>query len=838
MRFYKLILAAVIGMLATQASATDKGVSRQLAEHRAAHVSNIRYEISFNVLKSDESGILFTDIVRFNWNGTDDLELDFQGQLDSIYRVNGEQYRVNYANEHVIVPKHLLHKGHNEVYLSGKTLNEFMNRRNDFLYTLFVPDHARSAFPCFDQPDLKAQFDLRLILPTQWRAIANAPLEELDTLNLKGQEMAIWKYKTTKPLPTYLFSFAAGMFKSLKSDVDGREIEVLYRETDPDKTAQLGTIIQQAASSLSWLEQYTNIKYPFQKYGLVIIPGYQFGGMEHPGCIQLNANTVFLGKEPTPDEQLNRFNLIAHETAHMWFGDLVTMKWFDDVWTKEVFANFMADKMTRQQFPDFNHDLLFLKAHYPAAYSTDRTQGTHPISQQLDNLNKAGLLYDNIIYHKAPIMMQKLEERMGEKQMQQALRTYLWNYSYRNATWDDLIDIMHGRAPKAQLKTFSKVWVKEKGMPTFSLTNNWQNINITQEDPWYRQLHWQQQVRTGLYAIENMQNLIYEDTLIDMTTGRHTMHMHYIPDVIVPNTDGKAYGYFKLKDTSQAQDLLLASRQAEADPQQKFSIFTTIYENYLQQHWPAQAVFGMLSKEIANTTDPLVASTLCQYVCRIAGDTNGTARSDSEEMLYSQSLTHPLPAIRLQLKRWLATNVRSSRLTRKVYDIWQAHDDPTLSERDYMAMAYHLALVMPDQWQYIIRTQRDLLTNDDRRREFDYVSRGCNPSAEEQQKLFLSLLQPEGRTAEPWAITLLSLLTDESRQSQRDSYITIGLDNLEHIRQTSGIFFPTNWLFALFNNNHSTTAKLRLSQWIQAQQGYEPTLMNRVKEAAFRMMKD
>lgn len=111
-----------------------------------------------------------------------------------------------------------------------------------------------------------------------------------------------------------------------------------------------------------------------------------------------------------PDEELSRLNLIAHETSHMWFGDLVTMRWFDDVWTKEVYANFMADKIAREQFPNINHDLAFIKSHYPLAFSTDRTQGTHPIQQPLDNMNKAGLLYGNIIYHKAPIMMSKLEK--------------------------------------------------------------------------------------------------------------------------------------------------------------------------------------------------------------------------------------------------------------------------------------------------------------------------------------------------------------------------------------------------------------------------------------------
>ncbi len=174
------------------------------------------------------------------------------------------------------------------------------------------------------------------------------------------------------------------------------------RSLSPEKVKQLDKCFAEAAWSIRWLENYTGIAYPFSKYDFVVLPGYQFGGMEHPGAIQFNARTIFLGAQPTEDDELRRFQLISHETAHMWFGDLVTMRWFDDVWTKEVFANFMASKMAADQFPHVNHELNFLKDHYPLALSIDRTEGTHPIQQQLDNLKNAGLLYGHIIYHKAP----------------------------------------------------------------------------------------------------------------------------------------------------------------------------------------------------------------------------------------------------------------------------------------------------------------------------------------------------------------------------------------------------------------------------------------------------
>ena len=154
--------------------------------------------------------------------------------------------------------------------------------------------------------------------------------------------------------------------------------------------------------------------------------------------------------------------MIAHETAHMWFGDLVTMRWFNDVWMKEVFANFMAAKIVNPSFPEVNHDLRFLLAHYPAAYEVDRTAGTNAIRQPLDNLNEAGSLYGAIIYQKAPVIMRHLERLLGADSFRDGLREYLSAHTFANATWTDLIAVLDRRTP-VDLAAWSQVWVETAG---------------------------------------------------------------------------------------------------------------------------------------------------------------------------------------------------------------------------------------------------------------------------------------------------------------------------------------------------------------------------------------
>ena len=167
--------------------------------------------------------------------------------------------------------------------------------------------------------------------------------------------------------------------------------------------------------------------------------------MEHVGAIQYRASSLFLDEAPSETRLLGRAGLIAHETAHMWFGNLVTMEWFNDVWTKEVFATFMAGKMVNPSFPDVNHDLNFLVRQYPRAYSVDRTEGANPIRQHLPNLNEAGQMYGAIIYNKAPIMMRKLEKVIGEELFREGIQEYLESYAFDNATWPALIEILDAK---------------------------------------------------------------------------------------------------------------------------------------------------------------------------------------------------------------------------------------------------------------------------------------------------------------------------------------------------------------------------------------------------------
>ena len=442
-----LVLAAIVAFLTPgcdirsekYSALVEPGVSASLADLRRDLISDVSYRITLSVPSEKDSSITGHETVSFHSSSRASIPLDFTRSED----------------EHILLRAK---KGTNSFDLDFVSDNRFLNRNEEYLYSLFVPAHARSVFPCFDQPDLKARFTLSLEVPEDWTAVSNTAAT--DTVLLEGGRKRI-DFAQTEPVSTNLFAFVAGKWSKATSTVQGRDMNVYYRETDPDKIAQIPDIFNEVGQALTWMEDFTGIRMPFSKYDFVVVPNFQFGGMEHPGSILYNERTMFLGKSPTPDERLARMKLISHETAHLWFGDLVTMRWFDEVWTKEVFANHLAAKMVEPMFPGINHELSWLKGYLALAMDEERTEGATAIRQDLPNLADAGLIYNNMVYDKAPVMMRMLEEYIGPEAFHESLKAYLARYSYSNATWDDLVDVLDAHSDK-DVKSFSESWVNER----------------------------------------------------------------------------------------------------------------------------------------------------------------------------------------------------------------------------------------------------------------------------------------------------------------------------------------------------------------------------------------
>ncbi|MDY0359077.1 MAG: M1 family aminopeptidase [Bacteroidales bacterium] len=825
-------------------SGPEPGVSLQLARERKEAISGLGYELFFNLPEDPKAPIRATQTIRFNLETPRQIILDFKEDpaFVTLVQVNGRTAQYRFTNEHIVLPRRYFNKDNNIIAVDFRAGEQSLNRNEEFLYTLLVPDRARTLFPCFDQPNLKAAYTLTLEVPDHWVAVSNtAPNETF----LENKRKTI-RFGTTEPLSTYLFSFVAGEFQQETQTRNGRSISLYHRETDPLKIAQTGIIFDQVYASLEWLEEYTGIPYPFAKYDFIILPGFQYGGMEHTGATLYNDRRMFLGEHPTTGEQLSRMSLIAHETAHMWFGDYVTMDWFDDVWTKEVFANYFASQMIRPQFPGINHRLNDLRAFYATAYAVDRTAGTNAIKQPLDNLAKAGLIYGNIIYDKAPVVMNMLVERMGPEAFRKGIRTYLKQFAYGNATWEDLISILD-RETSEDLESWSRVWIHSRGMPHIHARISNDSLVVTQTDPLGRDLLWPQKVTFLLTTGEQDPDLNLgrdQDLKLDREQDRTlTLDLELaeakapVPPgmkYILPNTDGLAYGMF-LPDSLSMEYMLHNLARFEAE-ETRLSLLMTLYENMLAGNLSGDAFTQALIRYLPAETNNLVRNSALSYLAdaTLRYTTGENVRTEAF-LLETAANTKEDKEYRLLTYRTLTGLFTDSLITKRLFEQWdngKSFDELPFAETEMTSLAYQLMIRLPEKASYICEKQLERITNPDRRKAFAFITQAVNPDPAARDAFFQSLLEVENRSTEPWVISALGYLNHFLRQEHALKYIHPALAGLEEVQQTGDIFFPTAWISACLGGHNSRAAADIVSAFLREHPDYEPLLKNKILQAA------
>ncbi|WRQ31347.1 M1 family aminopeptidase [Hymenobacter sp. GOD-10R] len=815
----------------------EKGVSETLASFRKKHLSQIAYTLAFTLPSQKATPITASESVFFQLkDNKQPLQLDFKEKADHIKRVtvNKKVVSVDHRNEHLVLPAAALRKGANEVQIEFTAGDLSLNRSDDYLYTLLVPERARTVFPVFDQPNLKASFKLSLTLPTAWQAVANGPLQD----SVVAGANKTYHFAPSDTISTYLFSFAAGKFTHVAQTLNGRTMNLLHRETDQDKLRlSLGPIFQIHADALAFMQEYTQIPYPFRKFDFVAIPDFQYGGMEHVGAIDYKASSLFLDEGATQDQKLARANLISHETAHMWFGDLVTMQWFNDVWMKEVFANFMADKISQVAVANSNYDLKFVLDHYPAAYGVDRTAGANPIRQPLANLQDAGSLYGNIIYHKAPIMMRQLERLMGPEAFQQGLREYLKKYAHGNATWPDLIAILDARTP-ADLHAWNEVWVNEPGRPIF-------DFDLQTKDGKITQLLVKQQAEDGSNRIwpqlfEVL--LVYPNTVKELTVNMRERQVRLpeaegqaAPSFILFNSSGLGYGVFPVEKQMTTG---LASLQ---NPVARASAYVNLYENMLNGRVIAprqllEVYRQLLTKEPEELNLKLLTGQVSEIYWKFLPTQERTALASLlEKDLWQAMQQNAAP----NSKKLLFKAYQSVALTKpaqdQLYQVWDKEQAPTgvkLTEDDYTALAQALAVRDYPAESPILEKQLARIKNADRQKRLQFLMPALSSDVRVRDAFFASLKEDKNREKEAWVVTALGYLHHPLRATTSEKYLPESLALLEEIQLTGDIFFPYSWLQATFGSYQTPTAARTVRTFLQAHPTYNPKLRAKILQAS------
>lgn len=812
----------------------DPGISFELAQFRTSQISDVHYKLGFEIPLLKTSPIPATLNLEVTVSDkTHPLILDFNEDSKNIISlsVNGVSSEIRHEKEHLIIPKEALNKGRNTIEISFIAGDLSLNRNDDFLYTLLVPDRASTLFPCFDQPNLKAHYSLTITAPKDWELLAGGPLTSTEALG----DFTKHVFAKSDLMSSYLFSFVAGKFETVTSK-EGYRQTMLYRETNSDKIkASIPEVFRLHQKSLDYLEEYTGYKFPFQKLDFAAIPIFQYGGMEHVGAIQYREAALFHDQNATDSELLARAKLIGHETAHMWFGDLVTIEWFNDVWMKEVFAGFMAGKIANPNFPDINHDLLFLTSHYPNAYSEDRTKGTNPIRQKLENLKNAGSLYGSIIYDKAPIMMRQLETAMGEKVFQRGIQTYIKTFANKSANWNDLVSILD-KETEIDLEKWSEVWVNQSGRPILT-----EEINVA-EDGTITSFTISQKAEDGTDKIWPQLfdlTFIYPDrqqTIFISLQSKSVEVKEAIgrkPTTILYNSNGLGYGVFPV-------DLNFASQTHKIENEvMRGQSYLNIFENTLMGNLTPGQAFKIFREGVLTEKNEILVQLLSSQLNTIFWKFLSSKERESSLPLLEgdlwQLLQEDLPInIKKSLFSLYAGIAYSESGISRLFQVWKKDLEIInlkLNPDNFTSLAMTLALYGHPDADRILSEEKTRITNPDKLARFDFLVPALSQNPEVRDSLFNSFKDPANREKESWVLSACGYIHHPLNQKSSVKHVKLALELMEEIQKTGDIFFPKGWISNTVGQHTSQEAADAVKAFLDLRPDYNPVLKNKILQA-------
>ena len=348
--------------------------------------------------------------------------------------------------------------------------------------TQFEATDARRAFPSFDEPAYKATFDISAVADKGQVAISNQKVIS-DTPG-PGDKHTV-KFATTAKMSPYLAALVVGDFEYIEGEADGIPIRVY---STPGKKEMGKFALESAEHILSYYDKYFNIKYPYGKLDLIAIPDFSAGAMENTGCITFREVILLIDeKQGSVGLKKTIASVIAHEMAHQWFGDLVTMKWWDDVWLNEGFATWMSSKPVEAWKPDWNFDLDDVSQN-GGTLNVDSLANTRPIHQPAETPAQILELFDGIAYGKAAAVLRMLESYLGEETFRAGVNAYIQKHQYANATADDFW-AAQAKTSKKPVDQIMPTFVKQAGVPIINVTSqcsgNATKVNLEQRRYFY-----------------------------------------------------------------------------------------------------------------------------------------------------------------------------------------------------------------------------------------------------------------------------------------------------------------------------------------------------------------
>jgi aminopeptidase N len=824
-----------------------RGVSLELARLRTAEVRDVRYALQLDLSSPDSApGVVDIAFIR---TGSGDVLVDYRGRRITSVSVNGRPLPApNFNGSHLRVAASGLSAGENnirvefvsEIAPSGASIIRARDAGDgsDYLYTLLVPADANQLFPCFDQPDLKARVSLTLTAPQKWTVIANGSARKVDTVG----SLVRTQFTETRPLSTYLIAFAAGPWTRFESTSGGRTIN-LYARRSRAKEVDADSLLSLSHRALAWMENYFGRAYPFEKFDMLLSPAFPFGGMEHPGLVMYNEDRFIFRDRPTLARRVGRFNTILHETAHQWFGDLVTMRWFDDLWLKEGFATYMGAKALAELEPGADAWKTFFQGNKPSAYGVDQTLGTTPLWQSLANLDQAKSAYGAIVYNKAPSVLKQLNHLVGDDAFQRGVRAFLGKHAYANATWQELLAAIGGPAGRS-LEEFGKSFMLRPGMPVLQTSIATASGKITRLTLTQRPA--QPEVSgDGAWPMRTRLLLAYSDAppeLIDVNLAGRTTEVRAAvgrraPLFVFPNAGD--FGYFlSLLDSASVVALESGALRSVSDPLLRTMLWGALWDQVRDARMDPARFARLVIRELPNEPDEQILPSLTGRLDRalrayVDESELASLRVDAERVLWdlAADTKRSFGIRRAGLDAFIglaATELGRARLLQVL------RADSVVGEpmRDPTRWAIVNRLLVLDDPRgapaLAAQTARDT-TPDGKRRAF--TAGAARKSASVKADYFARYFSDRALN-EDWASGSLGEFNSIEHADLTLRYLRPALDSLPFIQQNRRIFFLGSWLGAFLGGQHSEEAATLVREWLANHPDLAADLRQKVLQSA------
>jgi aminopeptidase N len=374
---------------------------------------------------------------------------------------------------------------------AAQGMHRFVDPSDDavYLYAQSFLDDAQRMFACFDQPDLKASLRVTVIAPATWQVAANAAQVEPASPPPATEATRRWEFAPTAPIPPYLFSMIAGEYHVRRTTHDGIAMAIYCRRSlAPHLDVDLGELFEVTRVCLDRFHELFGVRYPFGKYDQVFVPEFNAGAMENPGLVTIRDEYVFRSAV-TDNEREQRVRGIAHEMAHMWFGNLVTMRWWDDLWLNESFAEYMGHRVPVEVTRFSRGWTEFVVARKGWGYAADQRGTTHPVAPTaLPDAGQAFLNFDGISYAKGAAVLRQLAVWIGDDAFLSGLRTYFADHAFGNATLDDLLGAL-AAASGRDLADWARRWLRTAQVNTLrpqvvvGADGRYQDVTVVQTAP-------------------------------------------------------------------------------------------------------------------------------------------------------------------------------------------------------------------------------------------------------------------------------------------------------------------------------------------------------------------